>query len=167
VEGEVAFFGVEVAEGELGGGDFEFIGIAGGEHEFAGFFLGVGVAAEEGAEVALEAWGELVEGDFAAELGGGDEDEEVFLSALAGGVEGGLAEAVDEELEGAGEGSAGLADFGESVEFLVARHAAEFEDGFPVGVEEFAVGEVGVAFGFECAEEAELSGEGFPVDEAA
>ena len=109
----------------------------------------------------------MVEGDFAAELGGGDEDEEVFLSPLAGGVEGGLAEAVDEELEGAGEGSAGLADFGEAGEFLVAWHAAEFEDGFPVGIEEFAVGIVGIALGFEGTEEAEFAGEGFPVDEAA
>jgi len=85
VDGEVAFPAVEVAEVELADGDFQLVLVAGGKHEFAGLFLGVCIAAEKGAEVALEAEGKLVEGDFAAELGGGDEDEEVLLSPLAGG----------------------------------------------------------------------------------
>ena len=33
---------------------FQFVLIAGGKHEFAGFFLGIRVAAEERAEIALE-----------------------------------------------------------------------------------------------------------------
>ena len=76
----------------------------------------------------------MIERDFPAELGGGNEDEKVFFSPLAGGGKGRFAEAVDEELEGAGQGSAGLANFREAVEFLVAGHAAEFEHGFPIGV---------------------------------
>jgi len=40
----------------------------------------------------------LVEGDFPPELGGGDEYEQVFLPALAGGGECRFSEAVDEKL---------------------------------------------------------------------
>lgn len=96
VDGEVAFVGIEVAEIELRDGKFQLILIACGEHEFASLFLRIGVAAEERAEISLEAWRELVEGNFAPELGGGNKDEQVFLPALAGGVEGGFAKAVDE-----------------------------------------------------------------------
>ena len=77
----------------------------------------------------------MVEGNLAPELGGGDEDEQVFLPALAGSVECGFAEAVDEELERARQRATGLADFGESVEFLIAGNASEFENGFPEGIE--------------------------------
>jgi hypothetical protein len=72
VYGEVAFLRIEVAEVKLGSGDFQFVHVAGGKHEFAGLFLGIGVAAKEGAEVALKPQGELVERDFPPELGGGD-----------------------------------------------------------------------------------------------
>ncbi len=102
VDCEVALLRIEEAEVELGDGNFQFVLVAGGEHEFAGFFLGVGVAAEERAEVALEAEGKLVEWDFPAELGGGDEDEQILFPALAGGGESRLAEAVDEELKSTG-----------------------------------------------------------------
>jgi hypothetical protein len=40
------------------------------------------------------------------------------------------------------------------VELLVTGHAAEFEHGFPVGIEQFAVGVVGIAFRLEGAEQA-------------
>src|SRR5690606_19483799 len=103
------------------------IGIAGGEHEFAGLFLRIGITAEEAAEVALEAERELVEGDLFPELGGGDEHQQVFLPPLASGCEGRFAEAVNEELKRPRQGTAGLADFGEPVELLVAGDASEFQ----------------------------------------
>ena len=48
VDREMTFLGVKVAEGKLTGGNFQFVGIAGGKHEFPGFVLGIGIAAEEG-----------------------------------------------------------------------------------------------------------------------
>lgn len=149
VDGEVALFRIEVAEVEALEGEFEFVLVARGEHEVAGLFLGVRVAAEEAAEVALEAVGEVIERNLPPELGGGDKDEEVFLPALAGGGEGRFAEAVDEELEGLRQGAAGLADFREAFEFVVARQSAEFEDPLPEDVEEFAVGLVGIDLRFQ------------------
>jgi hypothetical protein len=40
----VTFSGIEETEVELGSGDFQFVRIAGGKHEFAGLFLSVGIA---------------------------------------------------------------------------------------------------------------------------
>jgi hypothetical protein len=57
-----------VAEAEALEGEFKFVLVARGEQEVAGFFFGVRVAAEEAAEVALEAVGEMVENSMKRRL---------------------------------------------------------------------------------------------------
>src|SRR5690606_3635585 len=47
VDGEVTFVGIEMTEAESLDREFEFVLVAGGEHEVASLFLGIRVAAEE------------------------------------------------------------------------------------------------------------------------
>ena len=124
---------------------------------------------EEAADIGLEFIAEGFEGDFFAEVGEGEVGEEVIAAELPGGFEGGVAESGGED---AGDG-AGRSDLGfeivEAVEFVGGGESAEVEHADPAGVEQFAVGLVGID-GASCdagAEEAEFAAEGIPVDWAS